>query len=117
MVLLGHSMGGLLSHAMVAESGNKLWELTTDRPFDEIDGPPEVLDSLKNYCFFHPLPFVRRVVFLATPHRGSVIAKGLVGRVVSNQINEPDSYHKLIMTLIKDNPGAFSALFFVKVTT
>ncbi len=108
MVLLGHSMGGLLSHAMVVDSGNSFWELSTDRPFDEINGPPEVLNDLKHYCFFKPLPFVKRVVFMGTPHRGSMIAKGFVGRVVSNQISEPDAYHKMIMTLIKDNPGTFN---------
>ena len=39
----------------------------SDRSFDEILGPPEVLDELRGYFFFKPLPFVSRVVFLATP--------------------------------------------------
>ena len=37
-VLLGHSMGGLLSHAMAVSSGDQLWRLYSDRPFDEILG-------------------------------------------------------------------------------
>ena len=47
MVLLGHSMGGLLSHAMSLHSGNKFWELNSDRRFEDIVGPPKVLDELR----------------------------------------------------------------------
>ena len=71
MVLLGHSMGGMLSHTMAVSSGDQFWRLYSDRPFDEILGPAEVLEELRHYFFFEPLPFVSRVVFLATPHRGS----------------------------------------------
>ena len=47
MVLLGHSMGGLLSHVMAVDSGDQFWRLNSDRRFDEILGPPEVLDELR----------------------------------------------------------------------
>jgi hypothetical protein len=107
MVLLGHSMGGLLSHAMVVESGDRLWHLNSDRPFNQILGPPEDLAELQNYMFFQPLPFIRRVVFLATPHRGSDLSRGFVGRMGANLINEPDRINHLLTRLIKDNPDAF----------
>lgn len=117
MVLLGHSMGGLLSHFMVAESGSKLWELSTDKSFDEIVGPPDVLNELRRFCFFEPLPFVRRVVFLGTPHRGSELSRRLVGQVISRQINEPDDVHRLLAQLVKDNPDAFNAKKFRHMPT
>ena len=82
MVLLGHSMGGLLSHFMTVSSGDQLWRLYSDRSFDMILGPKKVLDELSRLLFFEPLPFVNRVVFLATPHRGSDLSHGVVGRVV-----------------------------------
>jgi pimeloyl-ACP methyl ester carboxylesterase len=107
MVLLGHSMGGLLSHAMVVSSGNRWWELNTDKQFDDITGPPDVLAELKHYNFFDALPFVSRVVFLATPHRGSDMSRGFVGKLGSNLISEPDYYNKLLAQLIKANPDAF----------
>src|SRR5262249_51570683 len=71
MVLLGHSMGGLLSRTMAVSSGDQLWRLYSDRNFEDVLGPREFLDELRRYFFFEPLPFVSRVVFLATPHRGS----------------------------------------------
>jgi pimeloyl-ACP methyl ester carboxylesterase len=111
MVLLGHSMGGLLSHAVAVDSGNAWWQLNTDRSFRDILGPPEVLKELQHYSFFEALPFVRRVVFLATPHRGSDYARRPVGRISSSLISEPDRYTKLLGQLVKDNRDAFPRQF------
>ena len=107
MVLLGHSMGGLLSHAMAVNSEQKFWELNTYVPFNEIKGPPEVLAELKRYMIFDAHPFVKRVVFLATPHRGSDMTRGVVGRVSSNLISEPDHINDLLARLVRDNSDAF----------
>jgi pimeloyl-ACP methyl ester carboxylesterase len=117
MVLLGHSMGGLLSHAMAVDSGNRLWEINSDRPFDQILGPPEVLDELRHYTFFEPLPFVQRVVFLATPHRGSEYARRPVGRLGSSLISEPDQYSELLARLVKDNDGDLDPRQFRRLPT
>jgi pimeloyl-ACP methyl ester carboxylesterase len=111
MVLLGHSMGGLLSHVMTVDSGDKLWQLNSDQPFDKMLGPPKVLEELRNYLFFQPLPFVRRVVYLATPHRGSDMSRGVVGRVGAGLISEPDQVASLLSQLIKGNPDAFPRRF------
>jgi hypothetical protein len=109
MVLLGHSMGGLLGHTVAVASGDQLWRLYSDRSFDDILGPREILDEVRKYLFFEPLPFVSRVVFLATPHRGSDLSRGVVGRVSSNLISDPDHIHNLLYQLVKDNPDAFDA--------
>jgi hypothetical protein len=117
MVLLGHSMGGLLSHVMTLDSEDKLWQLNTDRPFREIQGPKEVLDELQSYFYFKPLPFVRRVVFLATPHRGSELSRSLVGRVSSGLISESDHINNLLQKLVRENPDAFDKRRFRRLPT
>jgi hypothetical protein len=117
MVLLGHSMGGLLSHFMTVSSGDQLWRLYSDRPFDEILGPKNVLDELRRLLIFEPLPFVSRVVFLATPHRGSDMSHGVVGRVGAGLINDPDYVAKLLYQLVKDNPDAFDRRRFRRFPT
>jgi pimeloyl-ACP methyl ester carboxylesterase len=117
MVLLGHSMGGLLSHFMTVSSDDQLWRLYSDRPFEEILGPKNVLDELRRLLFFQPLPFVRRVVFLATPHRGSDLSRGVVGRVSAGLINDPDYVARLLYQLVKDNPDAFDRRRFRRFPT
>ena len=117
MVLLGHSMGGVLSRTVAVASGDQLWRLYSDRPFDEILGPREVLDELRRYFFFDPLPFVSRVVLLATPHRGSDMSRGVVGRVGTSLISDPDHIHKLLYQLVKQNPDAFASRRFRRLPT
>ena len=111
MVLLGHSMGGLLSHAMAVDSDEKFWELNTYVPFSQIKGPPEVLEELDRYMHFKAQPFIGRVVFLAVPHRGSELSRGVVGRVSSNLISPDDHVSGLLNRLVRDNPDAFPRRF------
>jgi len=118
MVLLGHSMGGLLSHAMAVDSGNKFWQLYSDRQFKtEILGKPEVLSQLERFLFFQPLPFVKRVVFLATPHRGSDLSRNMVGRIGTSLISDPNYINELLAQLMKDNPDAFDRRQFRRLPT
>jgi hypothetical protein len=117
MVLLGHSMGGIISHFVTVSSSDQLWRLNSDRPFDEILGPKNVLEELRRLLFFEPLPFVSRVVFLATPHHGSDMSRGVVGRVGAGLINDPDYIHKLLYQLVKDNPDKFDRRRFRRFPT
>jgi pimeloyl-ACP methyl ester carboxylesterase len=71
MVLIGHSQGGLLAKMMVIDSGDRLWRLISDVPFEKINAKEQVKKDLRRSLFFKPLPFVRLVIFIATPHRGS----------------------------------------------
>lgn len=116
-VLLGHSMGGLLSHAMVVSSEDRLWAINSERPFEEMVGPRDVLAELRHYTFFEPLPFVERVVFLATPHHGSEFARRAVGRLGASLIAEPDHYSDLLAKLVKDNAGDLDARRFRRLPT
>ena len=80
MVLIGHSMGGLLSRLMIQKSRTEDWiqELGIDSSrFNAIN--LESQRVLRQATSYDPLPFVNRVVFLATPHRGSALADGLAG--------------------------------------
>jgi pimeloyl-ACP methyl ester carboxylesterase len=89
MVLVGHSMGGVLSKMMTQDSGYTLWDAAITVPHDQFKASPELKTSLDHALVFHPLPFVRRVVFVATPHRGSPIANSLFGRTISDLVRRP----------------------------
>ena len=108
MVLIGHSMGGLVSKLQVTESGTELWDLVADRPIDEIQAEPADREHLREVFFFKPLPFVQRVVFIGTPHRGSSLASRGVGRVgswVAQSTTATDDRHRRIVAA---NPGVFA---------
>ena len=70
MVLVGHSMGGLHAKMMVVAPGTAIWDSVSSRPFAEVRMPPEVREFVGPLFFFEPLPFVSRVVYIATPHAG-----------------------------------------------
>jgi pimeloyl-ACP methyl ester carboxylesterase len=75
MVIIGHSQGGLLTKTTAVDSGDRLWRSLSDEPFENFDMSLEAREMLTNFLFIKPLPFVRRTVFIATPHRGSFLAK------------------------------------------
>jgi pimeloyl-ACP methyl ester carboxylesterase len=73
-VLLGHSMGGLLSRMQVIDSGDDLWKSMFNVSPEQLDVSVETRESLRRSLFFAHRPEVDRVVFIATPHRGSEFA-------------------------------------------
>ena len=89
MVVVGHSMGGVLVHMVASDSGRDVWDGVLNVPPEALRASPETLAALDQLLFFRPLPYVRRVVFIATPHRGSRIANGPVGRYVGGRIRAP----------------------------
>jgi pimeloyl-ACP methyl ester carboxylesterase len=74
MVVIGHSQGGLLAKQTVVRTEDKLWLSLSDTSFDEMDIQPEGKELIQKWLFFEPLPFVKQVVFISTPHRGSFLA-------------------------------------------
>lgn len=81
MLIVGHSMGGLLTKAMVQDSGDRLWNAFSKVPPADLPVTPDVRELLERVFFFKPLPFVTEAVFIATPHRGSEMALGTIGRI------------------------------------
>jgi pimeloyl-ACP methyl ester carboxylesterase len=89
MVIIGHSQGGLLAKAMAVDTGERLWDALAYKPIDQIDLAPEERDLLHRALFIKPLPYVRRVVFIATPHRGSFLTEFSVARLLGRLITLP----------------------------
>jgi pimeloyl-ACP methyl ester carboxylesterase len=87
MVLIGHSMGGILAKMMAQNTGLVLWDAAFQRPPRQLLATPEVHKMLDEALIFQPMPFVKRLVFIATPHRGSPIADQWFGRTVASFIH------------------------------
>ncbi len=89
MVVIGHSQGGLLTKLCVVESGDAFWEGISTAPVEALDLRPETLEIVERSLFFEPLPFVKRVIFIATPHRGSFVADRRLVRFATRFIAMP----------------------------
>lgn len=89
MVIIGHSQGGLLTKFTAIHSGSKFWDNAYNEPFEKLEASPQTKQLLRRSMFYEPLPMVKRVIFMATPHRGSFIAGGFIGRTVGTFIKLP----------------------------
>jgi pimeloyl-ACP methyl ester carboxylesterase len=75
VVAIGHSMGGILTHMLVAEMGDNFWNEICDVPIGQLDLEPELEHRLRELIWFAPDPGIRRAVFMSTPHRGATQAE------------------------------------------
>jgi pimeloyl-ACP methyl ester carboxylesterase len=98
LVVMGHSQGGLLTKMTVVDSGTRLWPFSV--PPEELDIDAESRDLLTNALLIKPLPFVRRVIFIATPHRGSYQALGILGNLASRLVSLPGRFTKLSLDVL-----------------
>ncbi len=92
MVVLGHSMGGLLTKAALQGGGDALWHSLHPEPFDTVEMSPDVRTHLQEVFFYEPVDGIARVVFLGTPHRGSHVASNWLGRLGDWMIDLPDEF-------------------------
>jgi hypothetical protein len=107
MVLVGHSLGGIVSKMQVTKSYDLLWREVAWRPFDALRAPPQTQMRLAQGFFFEPVPMVKRVIFIGTPHRGSGMARRLAGRVGSALVSFSSEEKAEFREIIDDNPDLF----------
>ena len=88
-VLIGHSMGGLISRTMITDSGMKLWDAYFPQPPDQLAVSPASREILSKALIFQHRPEVGRVIFISSPHRGSDLAAGWIGRLGSLLVKAP----------------------------
>lgn len=89
MVVVGHSQGGLLTKLMAVDSGSRFWDAVSTQPLEKVKLAVESRRLIQESLFFHALPFVKRLVFIATPHRGSVLADHVLGNLARRLVSLP----------------------------
>ena len=89
MVIVGHSMGGIIARLMVSSSGDALWDrLVAEKVHDETR-LERIRQRVARILRFEPLPQVDRVVFIAAPHRGTDLAGSGLGRWIGRMVRMP----------------------------
>jgi pimeloyl-ACP methyl ester carboxylesterase len=91
MVVIGHSQGGLLAKCTAIDPGDQLWRLVSDKDITSLDLPEPEREVLRELVAFRALPFVKRVIFIATPHRGSHLSGGFARRLARTFVQLPRS--------------------------
>jgi pimeloyl-ACP methyl ester carboxylesterase len=111
MVLVGHSMGGLIAKLQVTYSEELVWSRLASRPLETIatDEPTRAL--LAETCYFDPSPHVSRVIFIAAPHGGSLCSSAAFGHCASLLVEPSPQQSAVHEQLVRDNPETFAPVF------
>jgi pimeloyl-ACP methyl ester carboxylesterase len=117
MVLIGHSMGGLLSRLQTVPSGDAYWSTASDKPFEAVKAAPDVLERLQACFFFQPNPSIRRVVTIGTPHRGNSFSTQTTQWLAAKLIRLPTTLIQSQEALFRENKDLFGEKSLLRVTT
>lgn len=109
VVLIGHSMGGMICRLMITDAGDKIWRdlFGTSPAKTPLAGDGRKL--LEESLVFNHRPDVQRAVFISTPHRGSRFASGWIGRIGSGLVRTPRLFtpiYQEMKPLLVDDPTA-----------
>lgn len=97
MVVLGHSMGGLITRYSIS---NEPWKITFPSVKEDkryIMDPKNIqqhlsgneYNTIKNHIYFTPDSHIKRAIFLATPHKGAPFADNWISALGSWLITLP----------------------------
>jgi pimeloyl-ACP methyl ester carboxylesterase len=109
--IVAHSMGGLLTRTLITDSGEAVWNgVFRVRP-EELRATAADRAEVADILHWKARREVRDVIFIATPHRGSDVSRGIVGRVGDSLTGLPKDFTTLYARLHRDNPEALQPAF------
>ena len=92
VILIGHSMGGMICRLMITDAGDKIWREFFGTSPTETPMASETRKLLEEVLVFNHRPEVERVIFISTPHRGSKLAVGWIGRIGAALVKTPQLF-------------------------
>jgi pimeloyl-ACP methyl ester carboxylesterase len=109
VVLIGHSMGGMICRLMIMDAGDKIWRDFFATSPGKTPLSSDMRKLLEESLVFNHRPDVQRVIFISTPHRGSKIASGWIGRIGAALVRTPrlfTSVYASTKPLLVSDPAA-----------
>lgn len=89
MVVVAHSMGGVISRASLVEPGERFYHATYRRPIEKLHVSASTRDAIRKTRLYKPLEAPKRIVFMATPHQGAPLADRFIWQTISSIIRLP----------------------------
>ena len=109
MVVIGHSMGGMISRLLITDSEMTLWDELYELPPSELPVSEGTRQLLERTLIFEGRRDIDRVIYASASHRGSKDATNLVGRLgerlVGSSIAE-DTINQEAIAAVKDDVRA-----------
>jgi pimeloyl-ACP methyl ester carboxylesterase len=103
MVVVCHSMGGIVSRLLITDSGNTFENAFLAKPIEELTISDDTRNRLMQRLRFEPVPEISRVAFLAPVFRGSSFASRPIGRISSTLINKVDYLSEVRNEIVSNN--------------
>ncbi len=106
--LLTHSMGGLVGKALAVNPGDAFWKAAFTVPRDRLKLNRADLLELTDAFSWTPDRTIHRIIFIATPHRGSKFADNIVGQAGSLLTQAPGDFKAFFDRIASTNPDVFT---------
>lgn len=103
MIIVGHSMGGIISRLMVTSTGDSVWQYYSNSPMDSMNLTPEERQQLRELYYWNRVPTITRAVFIAAPHRGSAYATSSLGQLGSRLVSTPQQLDTWVRRIFERN--------------
>ena len=89
MVIVGHSMGGILSRTQIVSVDRQDWDVIGEDKAASLFANVKPGSLIERCTTFDANPRIARAVFICTPHRGSEMAIGTLGGLAIKLISLP----------------------------
>ncbi|QDU79413.1 Alpha/beta hydrolase family protein [Polystyrenella longa] len=105
MVVVGHSMGGLVSRMLTSHGGDVYWNKISEKPIQQVGGSEESQAQLKRLFYFEPEQSIKRVVTIGSPNQGSGLANNFTQWLGRKLISLPGHTMEAGMSILTLDPS------------
>lgn len=100
LVVVGHSMGGIIGNTLVSDSAYEIWDAAFKVRPEQLTG--KLNNDIREVFIFEPSFDYNQVFFIDTPHRGSVAAQSFVGLLSSALVTLPSDVVTLFAGFVQE---------------
>jgi len=95
IVVIGHSMGGMIARELMTDSGLAIWNTFFDTPPDKTPLSPVAKAILTKTLIFNHRTDISRVIYMSASLRGANMATSFLGNLGENIIGSPPDLSKV----------------------